>query len=222
MVNFNNFKQGVLRNANELGLSNSNPISIVVLGPAPEGYTINKRVTTSYVSPSYQVYGIDPEELWLNANDSHLYRASPLGVWNRINSYAEIFEESSGGDGSGGGGDMSGLFDGSNATAPIYLSRDPQSPNEAVTKKYVDDYIATLVANLPVATPVQTIDDLRALDTSKIQDKRLVFVEDITKIYAYDAQSVESEGDDGTIILPNSGVGRWKATVQSSLDAGSF
>lgn len=219
-MNLADFKSNTLVAAYREGLSVDKAFSIVVLGPTGENNRpIQKRITVSFSSPEF-AHDASPEELWLNPSNWLLYRLnSTKDAWLEIRTYEEIFFISS--SVSYSSGDGSTPFAGNTATGPIYLAGSPQSAMEAANKAYVDQLINTVTANAAVSTPVSTISGLRSIAVTTNMDKRLVFVEEIGILFAYDAQSTDTPNGT-TVIAPNSGAGRWKTTTNGGLDGGSF
>lgn len=203
------FTLSALSRARENGLTEAKSFSIVVLGPtSADKVSIQKRITTSFTSPQ-KAEGSDPEELWLNANNEMLYRLN--GDWVPVIDFDSLFFPLG-----------SGLFSGNTATGPIYLPNAPTASTEAVNKGYVDNLVASMAAASSIKTSVSTLDDLRNRNLSSVVDTDLIFVEETGKIYAYDAQAVGNDDGGKTIVRPASGIGRWKTTIQGTLDGGSF
>lgn len=214
-MDLSTFNNNALQMARQNGLTEEVPFSIVVLGPSENLASVKKRITVGYTSPQ-KAEGSDPEELWLNVNDGNLYR---FGTdWTVVSEYDSVFFKNRN-TGTGG----SGPFDGNTATGPIYLPANPQNANEAVNKAYVDSLVGGIVAGTSsIKTPTATVASLRSMSMTGIVDKDLIFVEETEKIYAYDAQAVGTDDSGKTMIRPASGIGRWKTTIQGTLDGGSF
>lgn len=206
-ISFERFIENLMMNAYRSGLSSTTVVSVPVLGIS-ENYATpdTKRVTVSFTS-NFELTG-DYEEFWLNANNLILYRDDKRGGWLQVQSYAGIFT-----------GDPA--FNGDTATGPLYAAGNPQSPMELANKQYVDQVLAQAVAQLPISMPVNTLQDLRDLDLTNIQDGKVVLVDETKIVYTYDLQGTGV--DDGEkVITPTSGVGRWFPTVNGVLDSGYF
>lgn len=70
--------------------------------------------------------------------------------------------------------------------------------------------------------PVQNIAALKAINTTSIEDKHVRFVEDENVFYALDKQSQADETEDGSVIQPSVGPGRWARTIPKVSNGGSF
>ena len=68
--------------------------------------------------------------------------------------------------------------------------------------------------------------ELRAIDTTTMQDKFIMYVEDERRLYGFDLQGTDADNSN-TIIKPTTGPGAWYAlneagSVAGNIDGGSF
>lgn len=91
-------------------------------------------------------------------------------------------------------------------------------PNDAVNKSQLDNAVAGLSAGLKA--PVQSINDLKAIDVKASDDKWMCLVED-DGLYRYDHQSTLTP-DDKDVVKPNNvdlpDAGRW-VKINSNINA---
>ena len=83
----------------------------------------------------------------------------------------------------------------------------------------------TSASHSTLKAAVQTRSEIAGIDVANIGDASLIYVENDNAIWAYDAQSTEAAS--ATVVVPNTGVGRWRVVTSSSgvlgnLDGGSF
>ena len=118
-----------------------------------------------------------------------------------------VHTSASGAGSSGGANWIPGIADAENATG-----NDNMVPSVAALYQAISTKIAEAMAGLPhnnILAPVANISALRAV--TDMEDKDVIFVEDVNSIYSYDAQGTGT--DDGrTVITPTGGTGRWFLT----------
>ena len=94
---------------------------------------------------------------------------------------------------------------------------------ETTVTNNMETYITETV-NAATIQRVQNLTDLKAIDTTNLDDKYLVFVEDEWAIYWYDINGnpAITIPDDDDIVLPNSLTGLWKKTQDRSIYGGQY
>jgi hypothetical protein len=203
---------------NKQNVTPGNPVHIPVIGQDSSNNPVEKRLilafeqpTDSYILPVGMVVA---GWLWYNPNDRTVYKSLDLGrvtppTWTAVVDYYDIWEE-----GAGSGPVGSGQITGGTLTSPLFVSRPPQLPNEVASKSFVEQAISAInvsSGNDNYGDPVQAVTDLNQLALTGIPDKQLRLVEDLGRIFYYDAQSV-LPADNDYVINSSSGVGRWIST----------
>jgi hypothetical protein len=202
---------------NKQNVTPGNPAHIPVIGQTSTNSPVEKRLILAYEQPtdSYvlPVGMVIAGWLWYNPNDRTVYKSIDLGrahppTWTAVVDYYDIWEESAG---SAAG---TGQITGGTLISPLFVSRPPQLPTEVVNKEFLEQAIAAANANTSndkYGDPVQSVTDLNQLSLTDIPDKQLRLVEDLSRIFYYDAQSV-LPADNEYVINTSSGVGRWIST----------
>ncbi len=200
-MNLDEFKVSALRMARMEGLTQTNPVTRLLLGPTKEGFAATRRnLTVSYAQPALPpgnetFLWLNPATLEINKSTNWFRPATP--TFKPVASYADMFFDS--------------------------LDVASQIPDDIATQAYVNQILGQLQSQgaIPVQhVPVQNLTELRAVDVTAVPDKQVIFVEDENQIYAYDFQS--SAVEDAYTVSPASGVGRWVLTGPAKLDGGSF
>lgn len=188
----------------------SNIYEFMVLGSYETSITgiVERQLTISSADPT--IYPNGSIRLWLKEDSLEMYKSTEWKnpsnpIWETVTTYEECFYE---GGLNGVGTDQS--FNAGQVTVPVILTRDPQEPNEAATKSYIDSLISLVTqgSNPWVGAPVQNLSQLTALDVTNLPDKYLVFVEDQRSLYGYDKNSTATPLDT-RILQPDIGTGRW-------------
>lgn len=194
------FNGSLLKAADEAGLSKTNPITLnLMVQPDGSHVPTQLKVTVSYSSPVTVV-----DALWLNPSDANMYLCDGA-IWTALDSNSEMYSTA-------GIPSLSTVESGSSGGSA-----------DSVSKAYVDaKFVEALTAmHAIVTTPVASLTALRAIDTTTLNDKQMIYVESVKSVYAYDLQGTGVD-DNQNIIVPSSGIGRWFATTPGTLDGGSF
>jgi hypothetical protein len=182
--------------AKEKGLSFEQPVRIPLIGSNMQG-TLSASKRDVIVSFSIPKDESPNVILWLNPVARAIYRNDPYNKqWYQVIEYHDLFVELSNASGFG-------------YAMPVGL-----------------DSGGAGTANSAISTPVQSLSDLMAIDTTALPDKSIVFVENEKTIYAFDAQSVEA-ANGSSIAAPATGPGRWYSITNTSgvlgaVDGGTF
>lgn len=74
-MNLEEFKINALRNARRLGLTDTNPITVSIMGNTGDGFAVARReLTVSYAEP--QLYNGPVSQLWMNAHTLEMMKSS--------------------------------------------------------------------------------------------------------------------------------------------------
>lgn len=105
-----------------------------------------------------------------------------------------------------------------------YFVGQPQSVTDTMTpeiQQYINTQIAAAISNAQSADSVAPVQNLTGLhNVTTLTDQRVIYIEDVNALYAYDAQSTEAV-DGTTIINSHTGVGRW-IMVNKNIDGGTL
>lgn len=214
------FKSNAVNQALAEGLTpTSMPKYYQVLGPTVGNYECTSRqIAVSFVEPP--LYADENVQIWINAETREVFKSSNFYsrenlTWLPIMDYDSIFQDDDPISTAYAAAALSGTSTSGGSSTTI-------SPDVA-TKAYVLSLFNQLVSSgsNSILPPVSTIADLRALDVTAVQDKQLIFVEQVNSVYAYDAQSALADTGN-TVIAPTTGTGRWICVTPANLNGGTF
>lgn len=218
-VQLSAFQQQCQRLAHLLEVVPGNPVTVPTLAVDSQTTPVNRDMVLSYEAPPFPVSNII--QIWYDPGAHLFYKStnwkSNITSWELQTTYIGLYDESQSGTTNVITTNVNGVV-----TVPLFLSRNPQADNEAVTKIYLDTVISSITTgtgNMLYGDPVATTLELAQVDVTLVPDKQIRYVESVNRIYGYDLQS-NAPADSDYIIAPLQNIGRWISTDRKIVDGG--